>query len=299
MTVNMCTAEFQLILYESDLGLPSFDIESTKLLLYALISKLPVRVKLLNNLKQCTFYSSPTFVHKNVKFTSFADTVLYLRTLNYNIDSELNAKQCSELLALTNYVLYKLKPLLEFMYWVDLRNREEMTNIWFMKSVPFPFNYYHIRRHTQKAANLMECTFCVATHMDVAREYLHKGAAECLLVLSKRLGNFEYFYGSRPTSLDVLVYSYLEPLVKLSFPSGDSSNIISLWPNLHKFVRRIDSKYFSGIPMHSKFIKYQNKCKTSDEDVSYVAILILSVSATSLMLGFAISRGLISMKSLV
>lgn len=291
--------KFQLIVYEGDYGLPSFDVDSTKLILYSRISKLPVQVKLLNSWKQCTFYSSPTFVHKNVKFTTFADSVLYLRTLNYNIDSELSVKQCSELLAMTNYVLHKLKPLLEFIYWADPRNREELTSIWFTKAVPFPFNYYHVGRHTEKALALIQNIFCVTTHMDVVREYLNKAASECLSVLSKKLGNNEYFYGSTPSSLDVIVYSYIAPLVKVSFPNGDFCNIVSVWPNLHNFVKRIDSEYFSDIPKQTKFIKHEDKTKTSDEDVSYIAIVILSVSATSLMLGFAVSRGLISIKSIL
>lgn len=291
--------KFQLIVYEGDFGLPSFDIDSTKSILYALILKLPIQVKLLNSLKMCTFYSSPVFVHKNIKFTSFNETVLYLRTLNYNLDSELNAKQCSESLALTNYVLFKLKPLLDFIYWVDPRNCDELTNVWFMKALPFPFNYVHLKRLKEKALALIETTYSKETDMEIVREYLNKGAAECFSVLSSRLGNNDYFFGSSPNSLDVMVYSYIAPMLKIPFPNTELCNIISMWPNLQNFVKRIDSKYFSNIPKGSKYIKHEVKTKTSDEDVSYIAIVILTISATSLMLGFAVTRGLISFKTSV
>lgn len=291
--------QFQLIVYDGDFGLPSFDVDCIKSILYALISELPVQVKVIDNMKLCTFYNSPTFIHKNIKFTSFNETALYLRTLSYNLDSKLSAKQCSETLALTNYVLYKLKPLLEFVYWIDPRNCDEVTNVWFAKAMPFPFNYVHTKRLKDKAMALIESTYPKEANMNLVREYVSKEASECFSVLSTRLGNNDFFFGLTPTSLDVIVYSYIAPLLKVPFPSSDLSNLASTWPNLQNFVKRIDSKYFADLPKQSKYIKQEEKTKTSDEDVSYVAIVILTVSATSLMLGFAVTRGLISLKPLV
>lgn len=289
--------KFQLIVYESDYGLPSFDIECTKSILYAFISKLPVEVKLLNNLKLCTFYHSPTFLHKNLKFTSFSEFVLYLRTLNYNPDSILSAKQCSETLALTNYVLFKLKPLLEFIYWGDSRNCDELTNVWFTRAVPFPFNYVHTNKLKEKTLTYIETMYPKETNMDIVKEYVARGAAECFSVLSTRLGNNEYFFGNTPTSVDVIVYSYIAPLMKVPFPSSELCNVISTFPNLQNFVKNIDNKYFSDLPKNTKYIKQEDISKTSDEDVSYIAIVILTVSATSLMLGFAVTRGLLSLRT--
>lgn len=287
--------KFHLVVYENDFGLPSFDINSTKSILFALILKVPVQVKFLNNLKTCTFYTAPTFIHKNLKFTSFSETALYLRTLNYNIDSKLSAKECSELLALTNYVQFKLKPLLEFIYWIDQRNCDELTKIWYMKAVPFPFNYIYSSKMKQNAIALIETVYPKETNMEVVKEYLNTRASECFSVLSTRLGNNDYFFGTNPSSLDVVVYSYLSPLVKVPFPSSDMCNLILMWPNLQNFIKRIDGKYFIEVPKQSKYIK-QNNTQTSEDDVSYIAIVILTVSATSLMLGFALTRGLISFK---
>lgn len=299
INVRMSVSEnFQLVVYESDFGLPSFDVDCTKSILYALILKLPLQVKSLNNLKFCTFYNSPVFIHKNLKFKSFNETVLYLQTLNYNADIKLSAKQCSETLALTNYVLFKLKPLLEFIYWIDPRNSDELTNVWFMKAVPFPFNYIHTKRFREKALALIESMYPKETNMDSVREYLIKGAEECFSILSFRLGNNEYFFGGIPTTLDVVVYSSVAAMIKVPFPNSEMSNMISLWPNLQNFVKRIDNEYFPNLPKQSKYIKLEAKSKTSDEDISYIAIAILTVSATSLILGFAVTRGLISLKTL-
>lgn len=289
--------KFQLVIYESDFGLPSFDIECTKSILYSTISKLPVQVKAFSNRKLCALYSSPIFIHRNLKFTSYGDIVLYIRTLNYNLDCHLSAEECSQSLALSNYVLFKLKPVLEYIYWVDPPNYYKLTNAWYMKAVPFPFNYLHVSRLKQKALALIKSSFPKETNMEIVREYLNRDAIECFSVLSTRLGNDEYFFGNTPSSLDVLVYSYIAPMIKVPFPSSELCHLISMWPSLQKFVNRMDSKYFPNLPNESKFIAQEEKPQTSDEDVSYIAITILTVSATSLMLGFAFTRGLISMKT--
>uniref|UniRef100_V5IA07 Metaxin n=1 Tax=Anoplophora glabripennis TaxID=217634 RepID=V5IA07_ANOGL len=114
--------KFQLYVYDGDYSLPSLDVECLKSILYTAVAEVPVQVRLLNNFKHCVFYNAPTFVHKNLLFKSFHEMMLYLRTLNYNIDNKLSSKQSSESLALTNLVQSKLKPVTEFVYWLDQRN---------------------------------------------------------------------------------------------------------------------------------------------------------------------------------
>lgn len=286
--------KFQLYVYDGDYSLPSLNVECIKSILYTAVAEVPVEVRLLNNFKHCVFYSAPTFVHKNLLFKSFHEMVLYLRTLNYNIDNKLNAKQSSESLALTNLVQSKLRPVTEFVYWLDQRNSDDFTNLWFMKALPIPFNYVHTRRFKDKALDLLETLYPTETNLDILKEFLHRMATECLSALSTRLATSEYFFGTKPTTLDVIVYSYLAPLVKLPFPSNEINNIINMWPNLTNFIKRIDTAYFPDLPKKAKYLKQPEKTTSSEDDVSYVAILILTVSATSLILGFAFSKGIIS-----
>ncbi|KAJ8935632.1 hypothetical protein NQ314_012716 [Rhamnusium bicolor] len=290
--------KFQLYVYDGDYSLPSLDVECIKSILYTVVADVPVQVRILNNVKHCAFYSAPTFVHKNLLFKSFSETVLYLRTLNYNIDSNLSPKQCSETLAVSNLVQSKLKPVIEFVYWVDQRNCDEFTNVWFMKALPLPFNFIHTGKFKQKARDLIETLYPTETNLDLIKEYLNRTATDCLSILSTRLGASDYFFGLTPTTLDIVVYAHLAPLIKLPFPSNEINNIISMWPNLATFIKRIDAAYFPDLPKHSKYLKERERTTTSDDDVSYIAILILTVSATSLVLGFAFSRGIISSKVL-
>ncbi|CAH1989706.1 unnamed protein product [Acanthoscelides obtectus] len=285
--------KFKLVAYESDFSMPSMNVECTKSIVYTAAVKVSVQLKPLNSIKQCLFYSEPCFIHGNLRFKSFADTVLYLRTLNFNLDSNLDKKQCCESLALCNLVQSKLKPVIEFVYWVDPRNCEEFTNVWYMRALPLPFNYWHMRRLKQKAELLIETLYPTESNLEIVREFLNKTAVECLSSLSTRLGKSEYFYGSLPSTLDVVVYSHIAPLVKVPFPSNEISNLVTMWPNLVDLVKRIDAAYFRELPKDSKYFKEVQRVKSNDDDVSYVAVLLLTISAASLVVGFAINRGYI------
>ena len=46
---------------------------------------------------------------------------------------------------------------------------------------------------------------------------LHKQAQECLTMLSNRLGDQDYFFGTNPSAIDALVFSYLVLFLKVSF----------------------------------------------------------------------------------
>lgn len=73
---------------------------------------------------------------------------------------------------------------------------------------------------------------------------IYSSAEKCLTALSIRLGESDFFFGSHPTSLDAVVYSYLAPLVKAPFPSNVLQNHAKACTNLLKFVNRITNRYF-------------------------------------------------------
>ncbi|XP_066245079.1 metaxin-1 [Euwallacea similis] len=289
--------KFTLYVYDGDYGLPSLNVECTKTLLFFLIAKVPVQIKTLNNLKLCMFHSGSYFVHKNVCLKSFHESVLYLNTLNYNLDMNLSPKQRSESLALKTLVQAKLRTVLEYVLWLEHRNCEEFTQLWYAKALPFPFNNILIKRLKENALDLIESQYSSDYYsLETIKDNITMLVTECLSSLSARLSNLNYFYGDSPTSLDIIVYSYLAPLMKLPFPSNSINSLVALWPNLVNFVKRIDVKYLPDLPKEPKYIKNEDKTKTSDDEVSYVAISILTISAVTLMFGFAMSKGFISTK---
>lgn len=282
-----------LSIVEGDYGLASLDIECLKSILYMAMVDYPVKLRVLNNITACSLYSTPCLMDNNSSYKTYNDIVVHLRTLNYNIDYKLTAQQCSETLAITSLVSLNLKPVVDFVYWLDQRNCDMFTNMWFMKALPFPYNYYYIRRCKNDATTLIETVYPTEVDMDVIKQFITSKATQCFADLSTRLGNSDYFFGSSPTTADVFVYSHIAPLLKLPFPAKEITNLLAMWPNLELFVKRIDDKYFSKLSKEPKYLKHKlNATKSADEDTSYLAAFVFMLSAVTLVFSFAYSKGI-------
>lgn len=87
---------------------------------------------------------------------------------------------------------------------------------------------------------------------DTPQEYVREKGIELLkkaedgvLCLSTRLGEKDYFFGSRPSSLDALVFGYLEIIIQQW--SGESNSLahqLQLCTNLKQFCNRIHQSCF-------------------------------------------------------
>lgn len=277
---------------EGDYGLVSLDVGCIQSILHAKLCNAPVEINILNSIRSCALYTAPSLHHGKEVVNGYLNIATKLKNLYGNIDSELTAKQASESLALTNLITSKMKPVLDFMYWVDPRNSDEFTSRWFMKALPFPFNYSYVKRKKQECENFIETLYPLDTDIDVIKDFITKSATQCLSTVSTRLGSLKYFYGDKPTHLDVLVYAHLAPLMKLPFSSNGVSALLSMWPNLSEYVRRIDNIHFPEVRKEVKYLENDKIIQQDDNDVSYMAVFILVVSAASLVVGFALKRGI-------
>jgi metaxin len=283
---------------DGDYGLVSLDVACIQAVLYATLNDVPVEINVQNSIKSCALYSAPSYKCGSVAIDKFEAMVGHWRKTHGDPDRGLSAKEASETLALVNLVTMKLKPVLEFLYWVDQRNSEEFINRWFMRALPFPFNYAYTKRRKNEALQLIETMYPLDTDMEVVKEFITKTATQCLSTLSTRLGKAKFFYGDAPMTVDVVVYAHIAPLVKLPFPSSDIPSLLSMWPNLSEFVKRVDSRYFPDVKREAKYLPSETATRQNDDEVSYMAIFILVVSATSLVVGFAMKRGMIRFSSL-
>jgi len=69
----------------------------------------------------------------------------------------------------------------------------------------------------------------------------------CLLALSERLGESEYFFGTSPTELDALVFGYLFTMITAALPNQNQfPNLVKHHPNLIKFCSRVERDFFTS-----------------------------------------------------
>lgn len=82
---------------------------------------------------------------------------------------------------------------------------------------------------------------------------LMEKAKTSLGVLSEKLEDKSYFSGDSPTSLDLIVYAYLAPVLNAPLPSSQLQACLKEHDNLCKLVRRISAALFP---------KLKSKCET-------------------------------------
>ncbi|KAJ2695703.1 metaxin 1, partial [Coemansia spiralis] len=63
-------------------------------------------------------------------------------------------------------------------------------------------------------------------HADRSAHPVYQRAAEFLAVLSQKLGNKQFFFGDRPTTLDAVVYGHLWPVIRVELPQDTLRTIV-------------------------------------------------------------------------
>lgn len=195
------------------------------------------------------------------RFTSLdkvSEIIQYLSKKNFSSTSESNSKEYAEITAYGTMLKDKLYPAMQFIWWLDQTNLNELIRPWYCKAVPFPLNYYYPSKFENQAKAVIETLYLTENDVTAIENKIYSEAQKCLTSLSSKLGDSEYFLGPLPTMLDAIVYSYLAPLLKTPLPSPPLQNHLKKCTNLVKFVTRISQRYF-----RDEYLQYE---KTKVED---------------------------------
>ncbi|XP_076232875.1 metaxin-1 [Calliopsis andreniformis] len=239
---------FELDIWKGDWGLPSVDLECLQVLTYAKFSDIPLKVNASNNPFRTRNSRLPVLraCHDELILDSAKSIIEYFRGKNYNVDYGLSQKICADVIAYDKLLREKLYPALQFVWWIDKKNVDELVRPWYCKALPFPFNFYYPGKYEQTARTMFETLFPGEDNMTVIESKVYAEAQKCLTLLSRRLEDSLYFFGEKPTTLDAIIYSYLAPLLKAPLPNPALQNHLKACTNLVKYVSRISLKYFKN-----------------------------------------------------
>jgi len=241
----MSTEEiFQLDIWKGDWGLSSVDTRCLQVLAYAKFCGIPLKINPTCDPFRTPNGRLPVLRHGGQRHDSIQDMIELFRQKNYSLEYNLSPKQCAEVMAYEHMLQDKLYPALQFIWWIDHGNFTELIRPWYAKAVPFPLNFWYPGKYENAAQILMESMFPKEDSKTAIENKVYSEAQKCLTLLSTRLGESEYFFGNRPTSLDAVVYSYLAPLLKAPLPNPALQNHLKACTNLVKFVSRISQRFF-------------------------------------------------------
>ncbi|XP_076656015.1 metaxin-1 [Halictus rubicundus] len=236
----------ELDIWKSDYGLPSFDMECLQVLVYAKFNGIPVKVNASNNPFSTPHGRLPVLRTSNSKFDTVREIILYFKQKNWNSESELSPKECTLIMAYNELLKEKLLPALQFIWWIDKKNLDELIRPWYGKALPFPLNYYYPGKFERQSQALFECLYPNEDNVTDIENKVYSEARKCLTLLSTRLEDSKYFFGEKPTAIDAILYSYLAPLLKVPLPNPALQNHLKACTTLVKYISRISQKYFEN-----------------------------------------------------
>lgn len=253
----------ELSICEGDYGLPSLDADCLRLLLLAKVAKVPLNVRIRQN-------CHPILNHDGRKIADCDIAVGYLQEVGFGIDYPLSKWQVCESYVFSRMVRRYLSPVVKYVWWIDEFNYENFTAKWFMSSGCFPFNLAALRRlrcvvnpispqtndpnFRNAAKELIELNF-PKDPSDCVKNSLIKDFEECCCLFDLKLRKSKFFYGPTISSIDVLIYSYLAPLMKIPFPENEFKEVIESYPVLIRYVVNITDTYFPEVKYTEKYIK--------------------------------------------
>ncbi|KAJ8304791.1 hypothetical protein KUTeg_018374, partial [Tegillarca granosa] len=228
-------------IWDGDWGLPSVDPDCLAAVTYCKFSGVPVRLVKSNN----PFKSPSAFIWL-LKLSS---------RKHVGVCIPCYAGRCNQGILHT--------------WWVDDTTYRDVTRPWFAKAIPFPYNFF-IPWKTQRSASFyVYCSFeNTACTEDEVHAVIYKEAKECLNQLSYYLGEKEFFFGSEPTSLDALVFSYVGPLIKAPLPANQLTNHLKGCENLFALCNRILNRYLRPSAEEMEKLRKkaeEEKLKATDE----------------------------------
>ncbi|XP_061574579.1 metaxin-1-like [Cololabis saira] len=296
----------ELFCWEGDWGLPSVSTDCLVVLAYAQFAGAPLKLR-----KICNPWRSPggclPSLRTNQKATLSrpSDIIIHLRKQKYNADYDLSAKEGADSLAFISLLEEKLMPALIYTFWIEPKNYVDVTRRWYAEHMPFPLNFFlpgRMQARQLEKLRLLRGDDGLESGEELEKE-LYRDAAECMNLLSQRLGSHKFFFGDSPSSLDAYVFGHLAPVLRCKLPNGKLQQHLKSLENLEQFCSSILLLYFprdapenstprasaaaSGQPDGGDFDHVPNKRRKQ---------LLSALVALGAMLSYALVTGMVSIQ---
>ncbi|KAJ3382484.1 metaxin 1 [Lobulomyces angularis] len=170
----------------------------------------------------------------------------YLKKKGHDLDHHLSSKQAAESLAYSTLIEENLHLALLYNWFLETDNYLKNTRPWFSRNYPFVLRYQMPSRLQKNATvRLSGMRFVDVSGKKTPEVYVE--AKNIYENFTKKLGNNEYIFGSKPSSLDAILYSHL---AIHSYPSLATPTLFSIltfnFPNLINYVEKIKTIYFEN-----------------------------------------------------
>ncbi|XP_050430554.1 metaxin-1 [Adelges cooleyi] len=230
--------------WKGDWGLPSIDYKCLEVLAFARFTNAPITINYSNNPFKSVNGYLPMVSFKKRIISNRDQLIECLEKQNLSPDFGLSNQQLAEEYATISMLDAQLEPALLYAWWLDENNCLNFTKPLYRNALKFPLNWYYPNAYEKAAKHKI---YTLYSHLDSDNDIMmeiYTEAIKCINGLENRLGNNFYFFGSHPTLLDAVAYSYLGPLSNAPLNDNKLQAHIKTCKNLCIWIDRISREYF-------------------------------------------------------
>ncbi|XP_068612746.1 metaxin-1-like [Brachionichthys hirsutus] len=291
----------ELFCWEGGWGLPSVSTDCLVVLAYAQFSGAPLKLMKTSNPWGSPSGSLPALrTNEKETLSRPSDIIIHLRKQKYNADFDLSAGEAADSLAFIALLEERLRPALIYAFWVEPQNYVGVTRRWHADHMPFPLNFFlpaRMQSRQLEKLGLLRGGGGLEAGGELEKE-LYRDAADCMTLLSQRLGSHKFFFGDSPSSLDAYVFGHLAPLLRAGLPGGRLQQHLKSLENLPGFCSNILMLYFPGDGERSG---QKPASRPEDGDADHVPDrrrkqFLSGLVALGAMLSYAVLTGIVSVQ---
>ncbi|KAF9179097.1 hypothetical protein BGZ51_007246 [Haplosporangium sp. Z 767] len=247
----MPTAE--LYIYGSAFGLPSIDPQCLALISYlSMVSHQEYTIVECNDAGISPTGELPMF-HDGKNWIAGTNRIIaYLSKTGYSADEDLSKEDLAKSVAYASLADTSLTDAILFSWFADADNflgatRKAYSNLFSIPSryvLPIQMRKAAVQR-VQKYGGTVES----GTLANADKTKIYDLARDCYRVLDRKLGDNDFFFGVKPTSLDAKVFGYLALQLYPEIPNPRFQMILnSQFPRLVAYCDRCREEFFANLP---------------------------------------------------
>ncbi|KAF9584959.1 metaxin 1 [Lunasporangiospora selenospora] len=200
---------------------------------------------------------SPTgelpMLHDGKNWISGANRIIsYLSKIDYNANENLSKEDRAKLVAYSALVDESLTDALLFSWFADAENFLGVIRKQYSRLLPIPSRYItplQMRKSAVQRVQKYGGHVDSGTLVKAENTKIYDLARDCYRVLDRKLGEQEFFFGDRPSSLDAKVFGYLALQLYPEIPHPRFQAILnSQFPRLVAFCDRCRDEFFANLP---------------------------------------------------
>jgi len=169
--------------------------------------------------------------------------VAFVNTKGISLTSNLDASQRADMRAYMSLVNNVMGNAELYISWLDELTATEVTKPRHMSVYPWPLNHVLTWQKKNQVVKRLSALGWTSKSM----EDVYGEVETCCRALSERLDNSPFFFGSRPTELDALVFGHLFTVLTTPLPDNRFKMIVQQFTNLVKLCENIETDYFERL----------------------------------------------------